>query len=133
MIRRTFSAKLVRVVDGDTVELTCDTGFYSTHTVKFRLAGIDTPELKQAGGSDARQAIAGLLASVWRWTWFTIHSEGVDKYGRWLVTIPLYESAGEADTINQRLVEMGIRGAVCRGCAMMVALRSTWNEPVNSA
>ena len=106
MIRRTFSAKLVRVVDGDTVELTCDTGFYSTHTVKFRLAGIDTPELKQAGGSDARQAIAGLLAAFGT-NLFTIHSEGVDKYGRWLVTIPLYESAGEADTINQRLVEMG--------------------------
>ena len=96
----------MRVIDGDTVELTCDTGFYSTHTVKFRLAGIDTPELKQAGGSDARQAISGLLASFGD-GWFTIHSEGVDKYGRWLVTIPLYESAGEADTINQRLVEMG--------------------------
>ena len=89
MIRRTFSAKLVRVVDGDTVELTCDTGFYSTHTVKFRLAGIDTPELKQAGGSDARQAITGLLASFGD-GWFTIHSEGVDKYGRWLITIPHY-------------------------------------------
>ena len=36
-----------------------------------------------------------------------IHSEGVDKYGRWLVTIPLYESAGESETINQRLIEIG--------------------------
>ena len=105
MIRRTFSAKLVRVLDGDTVELTCDTGFYSTHTVKFRLAGIDTPELKQAGGSDARQALIDLLAAFGD-GWFTIHSEGVDKYGRWLVTIPLYESAGELVTINHRLIEL---------------------------
>ncbi len=106
MNRRTFLAKLVRVIDGDTVELTCDTGFYSTHTVKFRLAGIDTPELKQAGGSDARQALSGLLAHFADQP-FIVHSEGVDKYGRWLVTIPLYESAGEADTINQRLIELG--------------------------
>lgn len=106
MLRRTYQATLKRVLDGDTVELTVDTGFYSTHTVKFRLAGIDTPELKQAGGSDARQAITGLLASFGG-NPFTIHSEGVDKYGRWLVTIPLYESAGASDTINQRLIELG--------------------------
>lgn len=106
MKRRTFQAKLVRVVDGDTVELMCDTGFYSTHTVKFRLADIDTPELKQAGGADARQAITGLLAAYGT-GWFTIHSDGIDKYGRWLVTIPLYENAPEHETINQRLIELG--------------------------
>ncbi len=106
MIRRTFFASAPRVIDGDTVELTCDTGFYSTHRVKFRMAGIDTPELKQAGGSDARQAITGLLAGFGDKP-FAIHSEGVDKYGRWLATIPLYESAGPLDTINQRLIELG--------------------------
>ena len=103
---RKFKARLVRVIDGDSIELEVSLGFYITHTVKFRLAGIDTPELKQAGGSDARQAITGLLASFGD-GWFTIHSEGVDKYGRWLITIPLYESAGESETINQRLFELG--------------------------
>ena len=106
MRRRTFFAASPRVVDGDTVELTVDTGFYSTHRVKFRLAGLDSPEAKQAGGAGARQALAGMLAAFSDQP-FVIHSEGVDKYGRWLVTIPLYESAGPIDTVNQRLIELG--------------------------
>jgi micrococcal nuclease len=39
-----YRAKLVRCVDGDTVELDVDLGFKVTMREKFRLTGIDTPE-----------------------------------------------------------------------------------------
>lgn len=40
-IQHTFTAKVIRVVDGDTVELLLH---YRTHA-NFRLAGIDAPEV----------------------------------------------------------------------------------------
>ena len=42
----TYAARLVRVVDGDTVDLDIDLGFHITVRERFRLAGIDTPELR---------------------------------------------------------------------------------------
>lgn len=39
-----YDAKLVRVVDGDTVDLSVDLGFRVWAYPRFRLLGIDTPE-----------------------------------------------------------------------------------------
>ncbi|MHC1610385.1 MAG: thermonuclease family protein [Candidatus Methanospirareceae archaeon] len=40
-----YKAKLERVVDGDTVDLIVDVGFYISVHQRFRLKGIDTPEI----------------------------------------------------------------------------------------
>ncbi|GAG20500.1 unnamed protein product, partial [marine sediment metagenome] len=42
----TYRAKLDRVVDGDTVDLFVDLGFNICIKDRFRLLGIDTPELR---------------------------------------------------------------------------------------
>lgn len=102
MADREFRAELVRVVDGDTVDLRVDTGFYSTHTVRFRLAGIDAPERN----ADARGALIELLAH-YTGNWFPIIVSKTDKYGRWLVTIPLYTEAAPGATVNQRMIDSG--------------------------
>lgn len=41
-----YSAKLQKVVDGDTVDLVVDLGFSINVTTRFRLDGIDAPEMK---------------------------------------------------------------------------------------
>ena len=38
-------AKLVRVVDGDTIDLDIDLGFYIRITERVRLKGVNTPEI----------------------------------------------------------------------------------------
>ena len=41
-----YAAKVEHIVDGDTIDLTCDLGFRIYHKARFRLYGIDTPEQK---------------------------------------------------------------------------------------
>lgn len=40
-----YKAELKRVIDGDTVDLIVDAGFYISVHQRFRLKGIDTPEI----------------------------------------------------------------------------------------
>jgi len=39
------SAKMVNVVDGDTMDFLVDLGFHTTKKIRVRLRGIDTPEI----------------------------------------------------------------------------------------
>lgn len=78
----TYRAKLVRVIDGDTVILCIDMGLRITTTAPVRLLGINCPEMRDQAGKDAR---------AWTVTWFDSHPEFLvttardpEKYGRWL-------------------------------------------------
>lgn len=57
----TRRATVERVIDGDTVVLTVDLGFYCYVRLSCRLFGIDTPELKTPEGKAARDFLKGLL------------------------------------------------------------------------
>ena len=74
--------ELIRVVDGDTVELCIDMGNHTRWQGKFRLYGIDTPE-RQAGLEAARFVQETLITQGITYA----ESHKPDKYGRWLVTI----------------------------------------------
>lgn len=54
----TFSAKVVRVIDGDTVQV-----YDGATNTRIRLYGIDAPESKQAFGQKAKQAMIQLAAN----------------------------------------------------------------------
>ena len=54
-----YSAKVVNVVDGDTLDLETDLGFRITFLQRYRLYGVGTPEmnaLDQAGRDSAVDA-----------------------------------------------------------------------------
>lgn len=72
-----FLATVVRVIDGDTVIVDMDLGFYVRVRLSCRLAGVNAIELAAPGGREAREHLATLLpegASV------VIDSVKVDKY-----------------------------------------------------
>lgn len=115
-----YTAKCVRVVDGDTVDLEVDLGFGVTFTDRFRLFGIDAPEIR----GDERED--GLVTTDWLFDKLydqfydpvalrvvTIKNRrGKDKrgkYGRWLVVIqdPSPEYAGEL-SLNEQMVSLGL-------------------------
>jgi micrococcal nuclease len=82
-----YPAKVVRVVDGDTVHLDIDLGF-STWVINrsTRIAGINAPEFVTAEGKTARDFSMTLLpvgAKV------QLRSHSLDKYGRVLGSITL--------------------------------------------
>lgn len=82
----TYAASLLRVVDGDTVELRVDVGFRMYADIVFRLAGIDAPELRAPGleGEAARDYLEAQLRAGGE---LTVVTSKPDKYGRWLARI----------------------------------------------
>lgn len=84
-----YAAKLIRVVDGDTVWMDVDLGFTVHVSICFRLLGINAPELygtPGTAGKDAKARLESLLAQGA----LSLRSEKplkTDKYGRWLADI----------------------------------------------
>jgi micrococcal nuclease len=101
-----YKAELIRVVDGDTVDLIIDLGFDTSRKERFRLYGIDAPEMN---------TLAGKASKAWLWEALqpleaiyvqTIQLETKakrDKYGRFLAVLydelPMLAAAAR-ETIN---------------------------------
>lgn len=56
--RYVFSAKILRVVDGDTIEADLDLGFRVHYVAHLRIAGIDTPEMHDKDAEQRARAKA---------------------------------------------------------------------------
>lgn len=105
-----YKARIVRWVDGDTVELAVDLGQSVSVTGKYRLARIDAPEIrKKAGVTDAEKA-RGLALLAELNEEFPVNTEVVvstnkkGKYGRYLVEIYLIDSG---ENLSDRLIKEG--------------------------
>lgn len=81
-------ARLERVVDGDTLDVTLDLGWKLYKRDLVRIEGIDAPELSTDAGKAARLALIGRLDVA---VDLLVVSVGLDKYGRALATV--YEPA----------------------------------------
>jgi micrococcal nuclease len=95
----TYKAKVVRVVDGDTVYLEVDLGFHIKVTESFRLLEINAPELRTADGPPAREHLSALLDSKE----LTISTQKADSFGRWLCEIVLPDGTN----VNQKMISDG--------------------------
>jgi micrococcal nuclease len=93
--------KVVRWIDGDTVELTIDLGFHLSYTSHFRLEGVDTPERGRAGYATARD-----FCNAWAppGTEVVGVTSKDDKYGRFLI----YLKGEVGPSINAQLLEAGL-------------------------
>lgn len=90
-----YAARVMRVFDADTVWVQPDTG---GRWRKLRLDGVDAPEICQAMGVAARDALAArLLAQA-----VTVRERAHDSYGRGLVVIER-----EGEDVNAWLVRTG--------------------------
>jgi endonuclease YncB( thermonuclease family) len=88
-----FEAIVTAVTDGDTVKIE-----YQNKTIKVRLAGIDTPELKQEFGQESKKALEEKVLNK------TVYIDGdkQDRYGRLIADIKI-----GSRWINKELVEEG--------------------------
>lgn len=74
----TVPATVVRIVDGDSVELVADLGWRISIGVSARLAGINAIEHNMPGGKEATAHLASLIPPGTR---LTLDCLGIDKYG----------------------------------------------------
>lgn len=94
-----YNAKVVKIVDADTVDVMVDLGFEVYKKVRTRLAGINAPELNTNEGKVAKAFLVGALPVD---TPVIIVSKDYDKYGRSVAVI--YQ---ENVNINQMLLDSG--------------------------
>ncbi|TJZ62984.1 thermonuclease family protein [Sphingobacterium olei] len=94
---KTFMAKAIRIIDGDTMEV-----LYRGQSVRIRLTHIDSPERRrsQPFGKAAKQALSSLCHDQE----VTIVSEKYDRYGRLLAEV----KNERGQIINQEMVKLGM-------------------------
>jgi len=93
-----FQAKIVRIIDGDTVE-----ALFEKQTLKIRLAYIDCPEKRgrQPFGNSARKAVSELCFGQN----ITVEWSGEkDRYGRYIAV--LWNEKGK--NVNKEMVKRGM-------------------------
>ena len=100
-----YTAKVLKVIDGDTLDLSIDLGFDIWTMQRVRLLGIDTPEThtldltEKALGVKAKAMVEGLIKTA---TLIRVQTTKSDKYGRMLVTLFV-----DSVNINEALVAAG--------------------------
>jgi len=95
-------AKVINVVDGDTIDAIVDLGYSMTTVQRFRLIGIDTPERNEEGYLEATQFVreAVLDREVY------IKSLKSDSFGRYLAEV-FVEDDDCNYCLNELLLEKG--------------------------
>lgn len=99
--------EVVKVVDGDTVDLLIDLGFSLLKKERVRVAGIDTPESRtrdkkeKVYGLEAKAYLQGILENAEK---IIVETEKDGKYGRMLGW--LYVDDND-QSVNHLLIEAG--------------------------
>ena len=102
-----YNAKLIRVIDGDTVDAMIDLGFDVWVKKRIRLYGIDTPETRTKDLEEKKAGLAakdrlGELMKQCDYE-FILKSYGIGKYGRCLGELFIESEI----SVNQMLINEG--------------------------
>jgi len=102
-----YKGKVLRVIDGDTLEVLIDLGFYTFKKAKIRLKGINAPEIfhpkskeERKKGLEAKKFLSSLFKDS-NEVYLRVYKKG--KYGRWIVDLLLKDGT----LINDLLAERG--------------------------
>jgi micrococcal nuclease len=102
--------KVLRVVDGDTIDVDIDLGFNVSYTQRVRLAGIDTPESRttdlkeKALGLEVKEYLKHLLENAEDIVIQTEKPDSSEKYGRILGWLFIND---EDTSLNEKMISEG--------------------------
>lgn len=105
-----YEAEVLKVIDGDTLDLMIDLGFDVHHRVRVRLYGLNTPESRT---SDDAEKERGLIAKNYTSDWvkksdrifIKTVKDKTEKYGRILAQI--YADEKCTICLNEDLIKSG--------------------------
>lgn len=113
MISYRYKAKMVRVVDGDTIDFNIDLGFHVWMLIRVRLEGVNTPEVHGVKhASEEYQEGLRAMDYVEDWfeenasEWCEVETQKTGKYGRWIAKVYAGEDEHEV-CLNDVLSRMG--------------------------
>ena len=93
-----YNAQVLKVIDGDTLDLFIDLGFNVGFNTRIRMIGIDTPEKKFPYGKVVKDYLTNLLEG----NKIYLDVTKKDKYGRYLGLVYLNES--DNVSVNELLI-----------------------------
>jgi micrococcal nuclease len=100
-----YNAEIIEVKDGDTIVANVDLGFgIWMKKQTFRLAGINSPEMKTDEGKVSRDKLKELVLN--KRVILNTKKDSKEKYGRWLATVVVEEDKNLID-INGKMVAEG--------------------------
>lgn len=100
-----YRARLDRVIDGDTIDLTIDLGFDVFKAERVRLIGLDAPEMGTPEGAAAKVWVIDWFesaAGLQPWPYAVMTRKALpsrDKYGRWVADIRNMDAHLNADML----------------------------------
>ncbi len=111
-VTTSYQARVTRVVDGDTLDVTVELGFGVSVDIRLRLLGVDTPEM-HSFKHESQEYTNGLAAKAFATNWLDGHGHAViidtqagrGKYGRHLATV--HPPDGSQSSLNAALLESG--------------------------
>ena len=101
-----YKAKVIDIIDGDTIRAEIDLGFNITRTEVLRLYGINTPEIRSKDTNErdkalrAKNRLVELCAEI---DYIRTFKDKREKYGR--ILAELYDKNG--NSLNQILINEG--------------------------
>jgi micrococcal nuclease len=106
-----YKVKVVKVIDGDTIDVDIDLGFNTILTKKrIRLYGIDTPESRTRDKEEKQRGLLSknyLLLKCPIGGYVTLKSHGIGKFGRILGELFEYNKHEDTVSINQEMCDEG--------------------------
>ena len=109
-----YRGKLLRVVDGDTIDALIDVGFDIWLKKRVRYSEIDTWESRTRNLEEKKLGLAAkarnkelLMEVSSKPGYFRIKSHGLGKYGRLLGEIYIQDKDGKQICINKQLITEG--------------------------
>lgn len=101
-----YRARLIKVVDGDTLDMEIDVGFHGRQVERLRLLGVNTPERGHIDWNHATlTTLDWLRERDFNDAWpYLIRTEKSDSFGRYLAKI---WNATRTDCLNDYLRDMG--------------------------
>jgi micrococcal nuclease len=100
-----YEAQVLRVIDGDTLDLFIDLGFKVGFNTRIRLIGIDTPEKWHPYG----KVVKAYLQQELEGKKIFLDVTKKDKYGRYLGVVYLNKNAEQS--VNDKLIEINMAKA----------------------
>lgn len=106
-----YKAEVVKIIDGDTLDVNVDLGFDIWHSIRIRLYGLDAPETRT---TDVEEKSSGLKTKEFIKNWLDKNGYSIfiktyrgkaEKYGRVLAEV--YDSTC-AEHLNDLLILEGL-------------------------
>jgi micrococcal nuclease len=110
-----YQATVERVVDGDTVYVTVDLGFFLTSMMKLRLRGVNTPEIRGPERPEGLRVKAFVQEKLPVGKQIVINTYKIGKYGRYIADVFYHDTStdwqevlAEGVHLNQLLLDKGM-------------------------